>query len=541
MKKVFKKIKRFKLKDISYQHVVAGVVVLAVVVVGVRFIIGSFAASPYASTQAASGNLTSPATSQTCSGGADGNCVSFGCPTNSFTYGFDFGNQGPDAYSQDVAAQSNDTTFVSNALNVLSTKFSCSIMDQNAWGAGGQDNLQKYPVPAGTTLDSGNTNLDSIASRIKLIQSVGGTPMITLVQAPPWMYQPANCKGGLEGSVGGNLDVNINTPGINAFQLPPCPQNYQAFADLCAYIAKSFPQVKYFVFWEEMRDFGNYTKTTSTIDAPNFTKLYNLTYKAIKDVRSDAEVGGPYANMTSTTTKPINYTSSTLHGSWGYVSQNMQYGLEYWLQNKVGADFVAVDGATDIASANGGLGDSTVSDPLTASLKYAAVDTWLKSQTNLPIWWMESHIEPAINTPTSWTDAQAAAARIATLALMNSSGASVGMQWQPQDEPIPFEGEQIFPDEGLWTSTLNCSAQGLATGCTGGQPTTLANELAPIMPILNQRLTLVSTTQPTGVLAATEGTQLLLVNTNNATAIATVNGTKINLNPGQVETEATPK
>ena len=54
---------------------------------------------------------------------------------------------------------------------------------------------------------------------------------------------------------------------------------------------------------------------------------------------------------------------------------------------------------------------------------------------------MESHIAPA----SGWTEQQGAAARIATLILMNTSGATVGMQWQPQEQ-------SRWPDEGLWTS-----------------------------------------------------------------------------------------
>jgi len=188
--------------------------------------------------------------------------------------------------------------------------------------------------------------------------------------------------------------------------------------------------------------------------------MYNDVYKAIKAVRPDAMVGGPYATMSSYTS-PHPYTSdSTLHGNWGYIDANAQDALTYWLTHNAGADFIAVDGKTEIAAAD----SAGITDPLTASEKYAAVDEWIRARSSLPIWWMESHIQP----DSGWTDQQAAAARIATLMFMNSSGASVGMQWQPQ--------EQIgWADEGLWTSTKISG---------GGKPTTLANVLLQSMPIL---------------------------------------------------------
>lgn len=53
-------------------------IVLAITVIGVRLLIVSHAQSPYASTNADSGNVTPPATTQTCSGTANGQCVVFG-------------------------------------------------------------------------------------------------------------------------------------------------------------------------------------------------------------------------------------------------------------------------------------------------------------------------------------------------------------------------------------------------------------------------------------------------------------------------------
>lgn len=62
----------------KFQPIAAILVVLAVAAIGTVLLLISHAASPYASINADSGTLTSPATKQTCTGASDGNCVVFG-------------------------------------------------------------------------------------------------------------------------------------------------------------------------------------------------------------------------------------------------------------------------------------------------------------------------------------------------------------------------------------------------------------------------------------------------------------------------------
>ena len=418
--------------------------------------------------------------------------------SGTFNYGFNFTDQGPDQSNQDSQAKLNNPQAVASALKVLNT-FSGSIMDQSMYSFGAVTN----PEP-----NLGSYNTSSISPRLQIIANADGIPVLTLVAAPEWMH-----TGCSEANMNGIEDVNsISKNGVKTFTLPPCPSHYQDFADLCAHIAKTFPQVKQFIVWSEVRDFYN-TKAKS-YDAVAYTNMYNLVYKAIKAVRPDALIGGPYASLASSTTEYPGSDNSTLHGSWGWVNPSMQNVLSYWLKNNVGADFVTVDGGTEIATANGGMGDSSITDPLTSSQKYAVVDSWIKTQSNLPIWWMESHIQPK----SGWTDQQAAAARIATLALMSASGASVGMQWQPQEQTT-------WADQGLWTSTEIIG---------GGQPTTLGKLLPSALNIIRQPTTLI-TGQPTGVLAATSKAGTLLVNTKNNNETAVLPTGHISLSPGEVK------
>jgi len=63
------------------QQLIAVIVVIIVATIGTILLIGSHAASPYASIVADTGTLSGSATTQACSGSSDGNCVVFGGST----------------------------------------------------------------------------------------------------------------------------------------------------------------------------------------------------------------------------------------------------------------------------------------------------------------------------------------------------------------------------------------------------------------------------------------------------------------------------
>jgi hypothetical protein len=381
-----------------------------------------------------------------------------------FSYGFDFSVEGPYANSGSPAQA------VSSARRVMSSipgmLEDTAIMD---WGL-------PNPEPS-----PGVFNLSALAARIRLIRSTGGTPVITLCAAPDWMKA---------------------SPGPN---VPPTPSHYEAFALLAAQIARSFPQVKYFVVWNEFKGFWN--PPTHRYEIALYTEMYNDVYTAIKEVRPDALVGGPYAPTQPYATPQPGNLASTPHGAWGYLDQRVLYAIDYWLANKVGADFIAVDGPDYPAT-------GPITDPLTATNKYTAVDLWLRQRTSLPIWWMESHLQPSSS---GWSASRAAAIRIATLTQLASSGARSGMQWQPQQA----EG---WPDQGLWTAT---SSPG------GGQPTALARLLPRVLAVLRYPTTVASGQRP-GILVAHSLGGTLAINTTAAKATAVINGTVTSLRPGQV-------
>ena len=128
---------------------------------------------------------------------------------------------------------------------------------------------------------------------------------------------------------------------------------------------------------------------------------------------------------------------------------------------------------------------------------------------------MESHIQP----DSGWNVRQAAAARVATLVLMNASDASVGMQWQPQEQAG-------WPDEGLWTSTEIAG---------GGQATLLADLILQSSPVLSCRLSL-QDSEPAGVVVGTGPAGTIAVNTTNNSVTASLGGRNVVLRPDTVIT-----
>jgi hypothetical protein len=382
-----------------------------------------------------------------------------------FSYGFDFAQQGP------YPGVQSDASAVASAHRVLSSipgmYEDTSIMD---WGL-------PDPEPR-----QGRFDFSGIALRIRLITSTGGTPVVTLCAAPKWMK-------------------NGTSP--NA---APTPAHYRDFAALAVKIALSFPQVKYFVVWNELKGFWN--KATNDWNIKGYTAMYNDVYMAIKRARPDVMVGGPYAPTPPFVTPEAGSLPSTPHGVWGYLDPRILKAIRYWLANKAGADFIAVDGQ-DFPQTG------PITSPLSATEKYAAVDKWLRQQTSLPIWWMESSIEPANGR---WSASQAAAIRVAALVRLASSGARVGMQWQPQ------QGGSSLRDEGLWTATDSPG---------GGRPTVLAQILPAVLAALRYPVTIV-TSQGPGVLVASGRSGTIAINTSAALGNAKVNGTSVPLGPGQV-------
>jgi len=233
------------------------------------------------------------------------------------------------------------------------------------WGA-----LNPEPAP-------GTYDWSTLDARMELISRTGGVPVITLCCAPDWM------KGGEPGTTDWDRLTDA-----------PRPEHYGDFAALAAEVARRYPQVRYFQVWNELKGFWD--TENNTWDAEGFTDFYNQVYDAVKRVRPDAEIGGPYVVFTTDDS--------------GRVDPRVLRLFRYWNEHKHGADFAAVDAST---SAGTGL--------------YADVTRWVHEETGLAVWWSEFYPKPVVET-----DQARAAATLDAVARAAEAGASAMLLWQPQ-------------------------------------------------------------------------------------------------------------
>ena len=384
-----------------------------------------------------------------------------------FSFGFDLAKQGP------YQLPGNDPGAVASARAVMGS--APMVVAQQLMGSG-VGNPEAWP---------GTYTFGGVDRGIHLITQTGGTPVMALFGAPDWM------KGQPPGTTNWALQ-----------NVAPLPQYYQDFANLAATVALRYPQVKYFVVWKELQGF--FIKSTGLYDIASYTTMYNDVYAAIKAVRPDAMVGGPYTPLVSWSTTH-GYPGPRPEGPWGYADWNMLQTIPYFLAHATGIDFLALD-APNYTKDKG-----LLTDPVTSDGKYAAIDQWVRAQTTIPIWWLESPV--GVINPGQ----MATAARVGALVDMASSGASVGMQWQPQ------EGAGIN-GEGVWTSTAIPG---------GGQPTLLTQLLPSLLAVLRYPVVPVAG-QPQGVVAVTGLGGSVAVNGTSQNAVATLGSGSVTLGPGGI-------
>ncbi|GCE12663.1 xylan 1,4-beta-xylosidase [Tengunoibacter tsumagoiensis] len=292
--------------------------------------------------------------------------------------------------------------------------------NQHIMGWGVED-----PEPA-----RGVYNWQSLDERVALMRRTHAQMILTLCCAPGWMRTPDHRNE------------------WDDLEEAPAPQHIVDFAALAQTIALRYPDVHYFQVWNELKGmWSDATGATAGLEDLNrwdyerYTVLYNAVYDAIKEVRPDALIGGPYVVMGS------NGDASTLSEAgptyaWGTLDQRPLDVITYWLAHKHGADFITLDGSM--------VNDDGIwlTDPFEAARKFVDIDNWVRQQPHggatLPIWWAEWYVGvPSSHAKNlTYLTAVMTAAQIFTL----ESQAQVVLTWEPQGDAQGYSSP-----EGLWT------------------------------------------------------------------------------------------
>jgi hypothetical protein len=304
----------------------------------------------------------------------------------------------------------------------------------------------------------------SLDERVQDIQNSGSQAMISLCCAPDWMK--------------GSSDI----------EAAPYSQNYGDFAHLAAHVAERYKDVKIFQVWNELKGFNG--------DYQAYTTLYNDVYNAVKAVRPDAQLGGPYLGV--------------LPG----VPVENQAVYTYWLNNKLSGDYILLDGGPSPRARTDEFDTTIFSDWI----------NWIRKQPNggatLPISWAEIFTRGLPDS--SSLAANHYNAIFADDIISNIKfGVSYALQWGASS-PNGVTGDPDIPETMMTDS---------------GQPTPIfyamkdfKNYFGPGTPLYY------ATVSSPDVTALASRAQTMLVNHLPSNQTVTVNGTTVNLTPYQVLT-----
>jgi hypothetical protein len=326
----------------------------------------------------------------------------------------------------------------------------------DGWGTGD-------PEPS-----KGQYDWSSLDARVKDIQSSGSQVMISLCCAPDWMKGSSNIEAA------------------------PFPQNYGDFAQLAAQVAARYRNVKIFQVWNELKGFNG--------DYQAYTTLYNDVHDAVKAVRPDAQLGGPYLGVLPD------------------VPIENQAVYTYWLNNKSGGDYILFDGGPLLGARTDEFNSTIFSDWI----------DWIRKQPNggatLPIGWAEIFtrgLPDSSSLAANHYNATFADDIISNVKL----GVSYALQWGASS-PNGVTGNPDIPETMMTDS---------------GQPTPIfyamrdfKNYFGPGTPLYH------TTVSSPDVTALASRAKTMLVSHLRSNQTVTVNGATINLTPYQVLTINTP-
>gem|GEM_PF-1299798 len=344
------------------------------------------------------------------------------------------------------------------------------------WGVGNPE-----PQP-------GNYQWNDLDHRVELMRDIGTPMSITFCQAPGWM------KG----------------TGDWEMQQEVLDEHVDDFAELCQKVADRYPDVKYVQIWNELK--GYWSTTLNNWDYIRYTDMYNTVYEAVKSVRPDALIGGPYIVIQGDGAVEIGKTGRDTYVPLGGRDRTF---LRYWLKNKAGADFICMDyGLIDYHDPN----SYTHDEKMQLTRFWGKWIRDIRAMTDLPIVISEFY-GGADNSDREFTAANHASCYIQ--ALIN--GASLALQWNPE------QGEL---ENYLFTDTESSD---------GGQPTPHYDVVKAINDHFSAGTDILETTSSSEWIdVVASGQKTMLVNKKDGPVSVQVNSTAIDLDRYEVRVIDTP-
>jgi hypothetical protein len=205
---------------------------------------------------------------------------------------------------------------------------------------------------------------DGVGYMRDMTNATSGIKMITLCTCPGWMKASGNTF---------------------AMEEAPTDAMESEWAASCAAIAARYTDVIYFQFWNEMKGLFGYGGVGNRWAYEKYTRMYNLTWAAIKAVRPDAKLGGPYPVLSSGGPTMSNPSSVTFPG--GTFDQRDLDVMTYWKNNATGFDFICVDGW--VGNQRGGPAIGAGATNQTQLGKFIRANQWIRANihpTKVIVW-----------------------------------------------------------------------------------------------------------------------------------------------------------
>src|SRR5947199_298340 len=297
-------------------------------------------------------------------------------------------------------------------------------------------------------------------SRLQLIQDTGGTPVITLADAPWWM------KGQLQPDGKTKLLTKGDEWSKLYFDSRVLDNKMSAWVHLVQRVAERYMKapynVRYFQVWNELKGYYNpisndydYETNPGNPSGPNATHGYTFMYNQIYDTLMQTasglgiapesiQVGGPYVVL-DTWSSSNQGSASDFAKTYGTYDRRGLDAIKYWLQYKYGAGFISLD------ASNKNRDGVAKSDPFTSAQMFADVVHWIRAldpatypgATSLPIWWAEWYATPDKQSNSNYDNAVKAYAMMQFV----KAGGSVALMWGGSSNDKT--------DYGIWTKTTD--------------------------------------------------------------------------------------